>query len=71
MTKKLADFLLFKQVVDKIQNKEHLTQKGLEGIVDIKASLNNGLPDELKTAFPNASSKGRPEVTFKEIPDPN
>ena len=67
----LQDFLLFKQVVDKIQNKEHLTRKGLEEIVAIKASINNGLPEELKTAFPNTSPKGRPEITLKENPDPN
>ncbi len=67
----LQYFLLFKQVVDKIQNKEHLTRKGLEEIVAIKASINNGLPEELKTAFPNTSPKGRPEITLKENPDPN
>lgn len=30
ITQKLADFLLFKQIVFKIHNKEHLTPKGLE-----------------------------------------
>lgn len=35
-----------------IQNKEHLTIEGVNKIVAIKASMNLGLSDELKVAFP-------------------
>lgn len=34
-----------------IENK-HLTVEGLQELVGIKASLNNGLSDKLKEAFP-------------------
>ena len=40
LTQKRADYLLFKQVVDLILRKEHLTSKGLLEILSIKASLN-------------------------------
>ncbi len=36
-----------------IKNKDHLTEEGLRQIVALKASLNKGLSDELKSAFPN------------------
>lgn len=53
ITHKLGDFLLFKAVVDIIKAKEHLTMKGIQEIVSLKASLNLGLTDELKAAFPD------------------
>lgn len=62
LTQKRADYLLFKQVVDLILRKEHLTSKGLLEILSIKASLNWGLPDVLKKAFPNIVPKNRPVV---------
>jgi len=40
LTKKLADYLLFKQSVDLIEKKEHLTMAGILKLVAIKASLN-------------------------------
>ena len=36
-----------------MNNKEHLTIEGLHKIVAIKASLNLGLSNELKTSFSN------------------
>ena len=52
-TKKFSDYLLFKKVVGMMRQKEHLTIEGLHKIVAIKASLNLGLSDKLKVAFPN------------------
>lgn len=52
ISQKLKDYLLFKLVFKLVKNKEHLTQEGLRNIVSIKASLNLGLSDELKVAFP-------------------
>jgi len=40
ITQKKADYLLFKQAIDIIKNKEHLSLEGLLKIVEIKASLN-------------------------------
>jgi hypothetical protein len=42
ITKKRADYLLFKKVVDLINKKEHLTPEGLNKIVSIRCSMNNG-----------------------------
>jgi hypothetical protein len=49
---------------------EHLTKEGLRKIVAIKASMNRGIPDELKKAFPNTIPVPRPLVVNQEITDP-
>ena len=56
LTQKRADFLLFKAIVDLMNKKEHLQIEGLKKIVNLKASLNKGLPLSLKEAFPNATA---------------
>ena len=53
-----------------IIRKQHLTQKGLTAIVYIRASLNLGLSDELKEAFPNTVPVNRPLVVDQAIRDP-
>ena len=63
LTKKVADFELFKQAFILIKNKEHLTDKGLEKIVAIKSSINNGLSDSLKDSFPGIVPVERCKVT--------
>lgn len=69
-TKKYEDFLLFKQAVELISNKEHLTQDGLQKIVAIRASMNKGLTEELKLAFPNTEPKPRPVLIYQQVKDP-
>jgi len=71
ITQKHADFVLFKQVVALMDRKEHLTNEGLHKIVAIRASMNNGLSDELKAAFASIIPVTRPLVHNQEIPDPN
>ena len=56
LTQKLADFEQFKVVVEMLKRKEHLTNEGLQQIVNIRASVNDGLPDTLISAFPNTIS---------------
>jgi len=70
-TKKRADFELWVKILDLIQNKEHLTLEGLHKIVAIRASLNKGLTDNLKAAFPNIIPVPRPSVLNQRIEDPN
>jgi len=41
--KKAADFILFKQIVLNIADGEHLSLKGFQKIVNIRASMNSGL----------------------------
>lgn len=52
ITQKLADYLLFKKAFELVKRKEHVTTKGLNQIVAIKALMNNGLSENLKAAFP-------------------
>jgi len=68
LTSKQSDFLLFKQVVKLIEEKEHLSTEGLRKIVSIKAALNNKvLPPNLHLAFPNIASVLRPEIKDRKI----
>ena len=53
ISKKNLDYLLFKQIVLLMLDEGHHTLEGIEKIVNIRASLNTGLSDELKEAFPN------------------
>lgn len=71
ISKKWADFLLFKEALELIKNKEHLTIEGFNKIISIRASMNKGLPDSLKILFSNIISKTVPEVTLPDKLDPN
>jgi len=53
-----------------MNRKEYLTIEGLRKIVAIKASLNLGLSEELKSAFPNVVPIPRPLIQNKKILDP-
>jgi hypothetical protein len=73
LTQKAADSILFKQVVDLINNKglPHLTLEGINKIVNIKASMNLGLSDMLKSEFQNNNSVKRPVINTDNIDIPN
>jgi hypothetical protein len=51
--------------------KEHLTIEGLNKIVALKTSLNLGLSEELKTAFPEIIPIDRSFVQNQKVQDPN
>jgi len=70
LTKKRADFELFSQIFNLIDQKEHLTLPGIVKIVSIKASMNLGLPVSLKDAFPDITPIERPQVESILISDP-
>lgn len=67
LTKKAADFLLFKQAVKLVNNPAHLTVEGLNQIVNIKASMNLGLSDMLKSEFPGYTPIKRPEINCDNV----
>jgi len=71
LTQKAADFLLFKQVIELMQNKAHLTTEGLQKIINLKASINLGLSNELKFNFINTVPVQRPTIKTINIPDFN
>jgi len=56
ITKKHSDYLLFKQIVLLMLNKEHNSLQGIQKAVNIRASLNSGLSNDLKQAFPETIS---------------
>lgn len=68
---KIVDYLLFKKCFNIIKLQEHLIEEGLFKLIGIKASLNLGLPLNLKEAFPKVEQYNRPDYTFKGIADPN
>ena len=70
ITKKYADFVLFKLIIELMKSNEHLTNKGLLEIISLKASLNNGLSKKLKEYFPNIKPVSRPLIPSIEIKDP-
>jgi hypothetical protein len=54
-----------------MNNKAHLTLKGLHQIVNIKAAMNLGLSDLLKSEFIDFTPLERPVINTENIPDPN
>lgn len=71
ITEKRADYELFKQAVELVSRKEHLTLSGLSRLVAIKASINRGLSPELKESYPNVIAVERPLVKYKKVKYPN
>jgi len=67
VTKKYSDYLLFKQIVLLMLNKEHNTLEGIQKTVNIKASLNLGLSNDLKKAFPKATPEKNWKLRLKII----
>ena len=71
VTQKLADYLLWREIILMMQRNEHLTDEGLQAIVNMRASLNLGVSDELKAAFPNIIPVSKPSVSDYKIQDPH
>jgi hypothetical protein len=70
LTQKLSDFLLFKQVVELIINKKHLTIEGLYQIINIKASMNLGLSKVIRSNFIKINPVNKMIINTTNIPDP-
>lgn len=70
LTQKAADFILFKKVVELMNEKVHLTENGLQQIINIRASMNLGLSDLQKVKFHNYNPVERPIINTTKILDP-
>ena len=70
LTKKRGDFELVCEILKIIDRGGHLTPEGLRKIVAIRASINLGLSDKLKLAFPDVVPVERPEVELPQTIDP-
>lgn len=71
LTKKRADFELFKSVIELMHKKEHLTSGGLQKIVSIKALMNKRLSPDLQTKHTGCNPVSRPVVLIPENFEPN
>jgi LAGLIDADG endonuclease len=71
LSQKAADFILFTKIIKIINNKMHLTEDGLQQIINLRASINLGLSDIIKSNFPNYNPVARPIINTTEILDPN
>lgn len=71
LTKKCADYILFKSIVEIMRTKLHLTLEGFNKILSLKASLNWGLSNNIASTFPSIIPSERPQIDTKTIPDPN
>ena len=71
ISKKAADFMCFTKIVELMSNNAHLKTEGLHKIINIKASMNLGLSDVLKSEFINITPVDRPIILTKIIPEPN
>ena len=60
-----------KKVFYLIQNQEHLTNEGLQKIMALRSSLNFGLSDTLKAAFPSIVAMPRVRFINDKPLDPN
>jgi len=70
LTQKGADFILFKQIVELMENKAHLTIEGFNKIIHIKAAINLGLSESFKSEFTNVIPVDRALIQTEVIPDP-
>ena len=70
-TQKHSDFKFLEEISVVMVNKEHLTPEGLRKIVAIKASMNLGLSEKLKSAFPDVVPVPRPIVEPSKTIDPH
>nr|YP_010130207.1 LAGLIDADG endonuclease [Clavaria fumosa]QPZ51109.1 LAGLIDADG endonuclease [Clavaria fumosa] len=71
LTQKSADFILFQQVVELMSKKGHLSMDGLHQIINIKASMNWGISEIVKTEFLSITPVDRPLIEIRNIHNPN
>jgi len=70
LTQKRIDFEFFYSIINLMNKKEHLNIEGIFKIISIKASMNKGLSEELKKAFPSIILTKRLINFFQNIKDP-
>lgn len=70
ITQKKIDYEFFKKALELIKNKQHLTKDGFNKIVALRASMNKGLPENLKVTFSYISPETRPLVKPADVLNP-
>lgn len=64
ITQKYGDFVICKNIIELMNKKEHLNKNNLIKIINLKTSLNKGLPDKFKLHFPNYIKIKKPNSNF-------
>jgi hypothetical protein len=67
LTKKFADFELFRQIILILKNESSLSEQGFIKILNLRYYLNKGISDELKELYPNLVPVARLEVPERGI----
>jgi hypothetical protein len=62
--------LYLKKSFNIIKLNEHLTEKGISELIEIKSTLNKGLSEKLKHNFSEIDLLERVEFKFEGIPSP-
>ena len=62
-TQKQSDYKLFRKAIYLMLDKNHLSMNGLKEIISIKATINWGLSDTIKMAFPEIIPIDRPNIS--------
>jgi hypothetical protein len=70
LTQKAADFILFLRIVELMSTGAHLSVDGLQQIINIKASINLGISELIKSEF-LINPVERPLIKSTNIPNPN
>lgn len=65
---KQIDFYLWKNCINLILNRDHLSQKGLELVVAYKCAMNFGKSDNLRLSFPNMPPIEKPLLNNEDAP---
>ncbi|OSX56128.1 hypothetical protein POSPLADRAFT_1160921 [Postia placenta MAD-698-R-SB12] len=71
ITQKAADFILFEQIVELMHEGAHITIDGLQQIINIKASMNLGISETIKSEFNQTKPVKRTIIQTTNIPNPN
>jgi LAGLIDADG endonuclease len=70
-TAKLKDYLIFKEILLLMQKGEHNSLPGLLKIFSLRANLNKGLPDIIKSEFPDIIPAVLPEFNISSYFNPH
>jgi len=70
-SKKKADFLLFNEVINLMNNGEHLSKEGIVKILSYAGPMNKGLSEKFHTEYPGISLAQLPVVESPQSLDPN
>ena len=70
VTAKKLDYDLFEKCFNIIKQNEHLTEKGISKLIELKGSLNKGLSENLRDNFSEINLLERVEFKFDGIPSP-